>query len=304
MPFFPVLWGDLAFKASQLPFYTNRFTVYIALGAEMKAFDILSLLTPTLAANQTKIHLACHNDEEEPLDIYLDGKFDEWQRVQTRRNFERPYVLSLIAMNQPNTWLFGGLHLSGNPTLDKDQYWHYPLTECPDAKELNGRLIFNFERPGRQSYLNTERWLENLTVKEILPEKIQFAKFPGFKSVLLKTQDLRKIFRDQFPDWVAALSSVAGVYLISDTQSGKLYVGSATGEGGLWQRWCSYASTGHGHNVELRAVMKELGDAHVEHFQYSILEVADTHTSMKEILQRETHWKLVLLSRLHGYNKN
>jgi hypothetical protein len=152
--------------------------------------------------------------------------------------------------------------------------------------------------------LNTERWIGDLIVKEIFPEKIQFAKFPGFKSVLLTTQDLRKIVRDQLPDWIAALSSVAGVYLISDTRSGKLYVGSATGEGGLWQRWCSYASTGHGHNVELRAVMKELGDTHVEHFQYSILEIADTHTSPKEILQRESHWKSVLLSRLHGYNKN
>jgi GIY-YIG catalytic domain len=270
----------------------------------MNAFDILNLQAPAVIASDTKIHLACHNGKEDPLDVYLEGAFDEWQKVQTRKNFKRPYVLSLIAMKQPHAWLFGGLHQSGPPKPYKERYWHYPLDEIPETKHLNGRLVINFERRSRQSYLNAEKWIGNLIVKEIFPEKIQFAKFLGFKSVLLTTQDLRKIVRDQLPDWLAALSSVAGVYLISDTRSGKLYVGSATGEGGLWQRWCSYASTGHGHNVELRAVMKELGGAHVEHFQYSILEIADTHTSPKEILQREFHWKSVLLSRLHGYNKN
>jgi hypothetical protein len=34
-----------------------------------------------------------------------------------------------------------------------------------------------------------------------------------------------------------ALSSVAGVYLISDTLDGRLYVGSASGQGSFWQRW-------------------------------------------------------------------
>ena len=270
----------------------------------MKAFEILQLMAPDIKAVEVKIHLACNNSKEEPLDVYLDGAFEEWQRSQTRKNFERRYVLSLIAMKQPHAWLFGGLHQSGPSKPFKERYRHYPLIELDETKELNGRLVIHFKRHGRQSYLNMENWIENLAVKEILPEKIQFAKFPGFKSVLLTTQDLRKIVPDQLHDWVAALSSVAGVYLISDTHSGKLYVGSATGEGGLWQRWCSYASTGHGHNVDLRAVIKELGDTHVEHFKYSILEIADTHTSIKEILQRESHWKSALLSRLHGYNKN
>lgn len=270
----------------------------------MNVLDILRLKAPALGSNELKIHLACNNGEDEPLNVYLKGDFNEWQRDQTRRNFERRYVLSLIDMRRSSKWLFGGLHQSGAPTPCEGGNWHYPLVELPEMSELNGRLVVAFTRPGRQSYLNAERWLGDMTVAEILPERVQFARFPGFKSVLLTTQDLRKIVRDQLADWVAALSSVAGVYLISDTRSGKLYVGSATGEGGLWQRWCSYASTGHGHNVELRAVIRELGTSHIECFQYSVLEIADTHTSQKEILQRESHWKSVLLSRQHGYNRN
>lgn len=270
----------------------------------MQIFDILKILTPLADPAATKIHLAGYNGKEDPIDVYLRGDFDEWQREQTRKNFERPFVLSLIALHEPHTWLFGGLHRSGPPRPHHTTNWHYPLVEIHETKELNGRLTVGFQRPGRQSYLNADRWSDALLVKEILRERVTFSRFPGFKSVLLSSAELRKIMRDQFPDWKAALSSVAGIYLISDVQSGKFYVGSATGEGGLWQRWSCYVETGHGHNVELRALLKEMGQSHVDNFHFSILEIADTHTGEREILQRESHWKSVLLTRRHGYNKN
>ena len=270
----------------------------------MKTFDILKIQAPFVDAQSTKIHLACYNGMEDPIDVYLRGDFEEWQREQTRKNFERPYVLSLIALSEPHSWLFAGLHRSGLAKPHDTTSWHYPLTELPETRELSGRLVVEFQRPGRNSYLNADRWIDALQTKEILREKIQFAKFPGFKAVLLSSYELKKIMRDQFADWKSALSSVAGIYLISDTKSGRFYVGSATGEGGLWQRWSCYAETGHGHNVELRELLKELGQSHIDHFQFSILEIADTHTGEKEILQRESHWKSVLLTRLHGYNKN
>ena len=34
------------------------------------------------------------------------GDFDEWQTWQTRRNFEREFVLSLIQLPERNKWLF------------------------------------------------------------------------------------------------------------------------------------------------------------------------------------------------------
>ena len=61
------------------------------------------------------------------------------------------------------------------------------------------------------------------------------------------------------PSWQAALSSISGVYLILDTKTGKTYVGSAYGEGGIWQRWSCYAETGHGRNVELIALLQSKG---------------------------------------------
>ena len=44
--------------------------------------------------------------------VYLGGKFDEWQRWQSRRNFERPFVLALVSIQAPNRWLYAGVHAS------------------------------------------------------------------------------------------------------------------------------------------------------------------------------------------------
>jgi hypothetical protein len=139
---------------------------------------------------------------------------------------------------------------------------------------------------------------------ELRTSRLAIADFPGFKSVHLTKDQLDLIVREQLPEWRSALSSVAGVYLIADSKTGKHYVGSATGQGGIWDRWCEYATTGHGGNVELRAIMRELGSDHVRNLRYSVLEIADTHASAAEVLQRESHWKSVLLTREHGLNAN
>ena len=76
----------------------------------MHVFDMVRLLVPELEPNKTKIHLAGWNGIQDPLDEFLAGRFEEWQRWQTQRNFERPFVLSLIKLAARDRWLFAGLH--------------------------------------------------------------------------------------------------------------------------------------------------------------------------------------------------
>ena len=83
-----------------------------------------------------------------------------------------------------------------------------------------------------------------------------------------------------------------------------MYVGSAAGEGGLWRRWESYAKNGHGGNTELKALLKRKGFDYTDNFQYSVLEIADSHATQEYIVTREVYWKNVLLSREYGYNSN
>ena len=48
---------------------------------------------------------------------------------------------------------------------------------------------------------------------------------------MLSKQQLDTVVKQEVESWKAALGSVAGVYLIADRRTGKLYVGSATGNG-------------------------------------------------------------------------
>jgi hypothetical protein len=206
-------------------------------------------------------------------------------------------------MRTANHWLFAGVHASRGSSVQEGLY-RYDLVELPECSEINGRLTTRFVRPGRQSYLNAENWADQLELASIMPERMKIAEFPGFKAVNLSRDELDTIVRQDIESWRAALSSVGGVYLISDTETGRLYVGSATGAGGIWQRWCQYAATGHGGNQELVSLVRDTGIGRASAFRFAILEVADTHTSDTDLLQRESHWKRVLLSRDHGHNRN
>ncbi|WP_369123980.1 GIY-YIG nuclease family protein [Bifidobacterium adolescentis] len=47
------------------------------------------------------------------------------------------------------------------------------------------------------------------------------------------------------------------MYVITNTDNGKLYVGSATGRNGIYQRWKNYIDNGHGGNTELRKLVEQ-----------------------------------------------
>lgn len=123
--------------------------------------------------------------------------------------------------------------------------------------------------------------------------------FESFSLVDLDYQDLKKII--QFPNtnltWVKALSSVNGVYLIRDTLSGKLYVGSAYGDEGIYGRWLTYAKNGHGGNLELM-------DLDPSTFRFSILEIVPATTTADGVIECENRWKEKLGTRQFGLNKN
>lgn len=271
----------------------------------MRAWDVLAALDHSLTPSQTKIHLAGHNGTENPLDVYRDGRFQKWQAGQSKKNFERPYVVSFIELPEAHQWMFAGAYSSegcGKP--NRDGWYTYALRERRQCKELDGKLVILFERPGRQSYLNAEKWIEQITLSYIRAEPLIIPEFPGFKRLHIRKGLLDTVVRQNHGPWAAALSSVAGVYLIADPESGKFYVGSATGQGGIWQRCTHYAKSGHGDNRELKALLGGKGANNIAELEFSILEIADTHTSIEEIKDRESYWKQVLLTRIHGLNAN
>lgn len=269
----------------------------------MRFFDFLSVLVEGLDPARTKIHLATSNGVEEPLDVYLAGDFPEWQSWQTRRNFEREYVVALINLPGQDKWLFAGVYRSLDVGWVESAGRHeYVLEEVEASRAMNGRVVVAFKRTGRQPYLLGENWVDAMHLDQVYAEKLSIGEFPGFKAVNLNKDELDIVIRDALASWRAALSNVAGVYLITDTASGRLYVGSAYGEEGIWGRWSNYSASGHGGNKQLVRLLEEYGPAKARDFRFSILEIADVHASKNEILQRESHWQRILMSRAHGLN--
>ena len=211
-------------------------------------------------------------------------------------------IVSLISLGN-SKWLFAGVYrvLGCEPHGDDFKY----DTELIEGQnDIIGRLVVHHKRAARGSYRNGETIIDECHVAEVYDRRLSVEEFPGYQHTCVSFDKLQTIVEQGVPSWKAGLSSVKGVYLITDTSNGKVYVGSATGEDGIWQRWCDYSANGHGGNKDLRKLLKEKGVDHRKNFQYVVLEIADLHTQEDQIVDRESYWKRALCSREFGYNMN
>jgi hypothetical protein len=269
----------------------------------IKLIDLIAMAGIKL--HDFKIHCATGSNPT-PLEAFFDGKFKQWQEHQNRENFKCKKILSLIHIGD-NKWLFAGIYevRSVRPGKWKERECYlYSTRELNGLDHLAGKAIVQFKKTFRASYLQGRKYADLLLVAELRNQRMTIGDFPGYNSILLSYRMLQTIVRESNPSWHTALSNVAGVYLITDRSDGRLYVGSAYGGDGIWQRWTAYAKNGHGGNKELRKHLREKGGTHAEHFQFSLLEVCDLNSSDDYVIERETHWKTVLKSREFGLNKN
>ena len=257
-------------------------------------------LIPFLKENKKEIKIHCatgSTDVFAPKKSFLNGKFKEWQEEQNQKNFERKYILSLIFWDK-DEWLFAGIYESLNVKQNDNGRFVYETKLLDVANEFIGKTIFKFKKDFRNSYLCLENHIGNINLLEI---KRDVAKqtFPGYDLVNVSWQDLSDVIESD--SWKTALENQKGVYLITDKSNGKHYVGSAYGQDMILGRWRNYVQNGHGGNKDLKA----LGFDYIkENFQYSILEIFKSTTDDNTIIDRESWWKEVLMTRDFGYNKN
>ena len=182
--------------------------------------------------------------------------------------------------------------------------YKYELEVCDELKDLFDRLIINWGG-------STRSWCQNKVDKDItqvLPDGFVM-EFPGWDRVHLTHQELKMIIEkpEANIEWYEFLSGHDGVYLILDEKTGYQYVGSATGENGLWGRWRGYAQTAHNGNKSLKDLIsktKEKED-YAYNFKYSIHHVfAKSSNSGKAALHFESLLKKKMGSRAFGLNLN
>ena len=267
----------------------------------MKGFELLSL-----NPNEVKVHLAVNSSDgyDSPLNVFYDGKFKEWQEVQTKKNFQRKYILSIIRYQRNDLWLFAGVYEVIDVKPNENGSYQYTSILTKVGNDLIGRLILHYQVTSRAMYRNAETICDSLNLYEIKSVPLCFSDFTNYKEVLLSRNQLEIMYRQVPASWKTALSSVAGVYLQTDLRNGKHYVGSAYGFGGFWQRWESYFITFHGGNKGLLDLYKGEGKGVFDNFQYSILETVDIDTPKEEVIAIENRWKKQLQSKEFGYNEN
>lgn len=179
-------------------------------------------------------------------------------------------------------------HMDGVDKAGSCDVWD--LTLETNLSDLIGKLIIDWGPGGRAWIQRGDR--QNKDVTELRAEFKEPA-FPGFLNFIEPLSKLDKLPKS----WITALRSTRGVYLLTCPKTKEQYVGSATGEQGFWQRWEEYAQTGHGGDVALKS--RDPSD-----YEVSILEVAGTASALDDIIEMENRWKLKLLSREMGLNRN
>lgn len=129
--------------------------------------------------------------------------------------------------------------------------------------------------------------------------------FPGYDRIVLDHTHLRLMVEDpRYASWRTALGSVQGIYLITDTSTGRQYVGKADGGERILGRWRAYANDGHGGNKALKELARSTAGTQAHHFQWSILRVFGPSTPTAEVDEAEAHYKRALLTRRFGLNHN
>lgn len=256
-----------------------------------------------------RVKFNIYNGYDDPLDLYKTNP-DEvnvtwflWH--DDRRYFNVGQTAICLLKLRGDQWLLTTIKKITR-LLDVTDGVGYDADEVKEYEQYFGRLVVEYHNPCRAMGRKYENVMDELEVVQILNEQYTGNEFPGYENVRLSYPLLKNIVDRQLPGWVDALRNQKAVYLITDTKTGKLYVGSATSQTGmLLQRWSSYAADGHGGNIELRELVKQQGLDYVkENFQYSILENYNARMDDGYILKRESWWKETLCTRTHGYNKN
>src|SRR4029077_3693965 len=74
----------------------------------------LSNIYPIVAPEKYKVHLACWNGSDQPLDVFVRSRdeWDYWNRWRAARDdFNRDFIFALIDFYpEGDRWLFGGAY--------------------------------------------------------------------------------------------------------------------------------------------------------------------------------------------------
>lgn len=257
-----------------------------------------------------KTRLVRHQDNgaqlaRTPYDLWRahDGRFEVYQSIQERPVFKDcDWIAAFVATPLDETLFVGlyrilgtkkpamGLECPARGTDIPANVIFYDTSLSATLQDYIGRIEIEWG-PGYRTWVQrADRQEKPITA---IHRSVSAQPFPGFDAFIWPINLLSSVPAS----WRPALSAVSGIYVLTCRISGRLYVGSAVGQGGFWQRWQEYHRTGHGGNQGLKEISSN-------DFQVSILEFGPSTLSNDELLRMESRWKEKLLSKEFGLNRN
>jgi len=235
--------------------------------------------------------------EEKNFEVLLEGQYWNYKKYKVYK--EGQITIGFIRINSSeNLWLL--FHI-GRVTKDLNilNGIGYEYEILPEYQKYFGRLIIRYKNRVQTMIRLAKTVMDNCEVVQLLPEPFDNDIFPGYDRVNITWKTLSRVISKE--SWKTALKNQKGVYLITDISTGKMYVGSAYGKNMILGRWKSYVKNGHGGNIELKKFSFEYIK---RNFKYSILEIFKSTIDDNIIIERESWWKSVLLTKEFGYNRN
>lgn len=279
--------------------------LFVLLSNALQQMRILDLPPFTRFLDDRNVKVLRHTSREWDLwELDRNGKFQSYQNDQSWDVFGKAaYVVSFIAERYRDAKFIGVWEVLSKCKKKTGKGFLYRTSELSGFESLTSRLIVRWGE-GTRSWA---QWLHsqgNKEIVELLPRNYVMD-FPGYYNFSLPFDRLSIMIKnpDSNREWQRMLSSVSGVYIILDRSSGKQYVGSAYGVGGIWSRWKSYVRSPSGGNVLLKSLLKKSPNKYKQ-FQFSILRVLEPGSTKEEVIDQETLTKRKLGSRAFGLNGN
>jgi len=261
---------------------------------------------------KSKTKLVRHKDSRFDLyNMYTSKKNDflTYQSQQGKDAFKgAEYIVSFIGEEGSLSRFIGAFRVLSCTQLPAKQVsvdggvfdFQYELEEVDGFDDLKERAIIDWG-------LGTRSWVQWLKMEKEIVEiqpGLHYKQFTDYFDFILDFKELQEIVSNQYKDWKRMLSATKGIYLISDTKTGKLYVGSAYGEEGIWGRWKAYVSTkGHGNNKTLKELVAA-DKNYCNHFKFSILMLLPSTITADQAIKKETLFKNKLGTNSFGLNNN
>lgn len=251
----------------------------------------------------SKVKLIRHKDSRRDLyNLYRTDlpEFLAYQNSQAKDVFNGvDYIVSFIGEEGMLSRFVGVYKLTDREKI-ADDHFEYQMEEVKEKfDDLKERVIVRWKNA-----ISWHQWIKNkMEVIEIHPG-LHYKQFTDYSDFILSFAELSEIILNQYSDWKKMLSATQGIYLISDTKTGKLYVGSTYGEGGIWGRWSKYVSTkGHGGNKTLKELINK-DPNYGRNFQFSILMLLPRTVAEHEAIKKERLFKNKLGTNSFGLNNN